>query len=383
MDKKIYRVVVIGTGMIANAAHIPAWRDLKDDVELVGVADIRPSAAQETAARYQIPRWYNDPQAMLDELKPDIVSVCTPNVYHKQWTIAALKSGANVLCEKPIATSLADAQEMYATAKTVGRALYACQSLRFMNSFSAAREFVASGELGDIYYCEINAIRRRGVPKWGFFHMAEHNAGGPLCDLGVHILDFLFWTIGNPNVVAASASTYTKLSNIDEGLITSLADSGAPLGVFTPRAYDYHEFDVEDFAAGFLRLENGACVVIKTSWAINLPENFMISIAGTRGGLQLPPVKLLKNQGRYLTEVLPKVLPDRDVAFSGHYGLTTNFIKFLRGEEEMLVKQTEALNVVRAIESLYRSAKEGREVQANEIGHQHDITDQTKIHEHE
>lgn len=365
MEKKIYRVAVIGTGMIANAAHIPAWKDLKKDVELVGVADIRPSAAQETAARYQIPRWYNDPQAMLEELKPDIVSVCTPNVYHKQWTLAALKAGAHVLCEKPIATRVADAEEMYAAARAVGRALYTSQSLRFMNSFFAAREFAAAGELGDVYYCEINAIRRRGVPKWGFFHMLEHNAGGPLCDLGVHILDFLFWSIGNPKVITASASTYTKLADIDEGLVTSLADSGAPIGVFTPRAYDYHEFDVEDFAAGFLRLENGACVVIKTSWAINLPENFTISIAGTKGGLQLPPLKLLNNQGRYQTEVLPKVLPDREVAFAGHYGLTANFIQYLRGEEEMLVKQAEAVNVVRAIEALYRSAKEGREVQAD------------------
>jgi predicted dehydrogenase len=362
MGKKIYRVALIGNGMIANAAHIPAWKDLKEDVEVVGVADIRPSASQETAARYQIPHWYSDPQRMLDELKPDIVSVCTPNVYHKQWTIAALNAGAHVLCEKPIATRLADAEEMYQTAQRVGRVLYASQSMRFMNAFSAAREFAASGALGELYYCEINAIRRRGVPKWGFFHMAEHNAGGPLCDLGVHILDFLLWTIGNPKVLTASATTYTKLANIDEGLVTSLADSGAPIGVFTPRPYDYHEFDVEDFAAGFLRLENGASVVIKTSWAINLPENFTISIAGSKGGLQLPPLKLLNNQGRYQTEVLPRVLPDREVAFAGHYGLTANFIKTLRGEEEMLVKQEEALNVARAIEALYRSASEGHEV---------------------
>ena len=365
MDKKKFRVALIGTGMIANAAHLPAWKDLKDDVEIVGVADIRPYAAEETATRYQIPRWFSDPQAMLEELKPDIVSVTTPNVYHKKWTIAALKSGAHVLCEKPIAVHLADAQEMYQTAKDVGRALYTSQSLRFMNSFAAAKEFAASGALGDVYYCEINSLRRRGVPKWGFFHMAEHNAGGPLCDLGVHILDFLFWTIGNPKVISASASTYRKLSDIDEGLVTSLADSGAPIGVFTPRPYDYHEFNVEDFAAGFLRMENGASVVIKTSWAINLPENFTISIAGTKGGLQLPPVKLFNNQGRYQSDVLPNVLPDRDVSFSGHYGLTRNFIQFLRGNEEMLVKEVEALNVVRAIEALYRSAEVGHEVLAD------------------
>ncbi len=364
MSKSIYRVAVIGAGMIANAAHIPAWRDLKDEVEIVGVADVRPAAAQETAERYHIPRWYADPQAMLAELQPDIVSVCTPNVYHKPWTLAALRAGAHVLCEKPIATRLADAEEMYQTARAAGRTLYASQSLRYMNEFSTAREFAAAGALGNVYYCEINAIRRRGVPKWGFFHMAQHNAGGPLCDLGVHILDFLFWTLGNPRVVSASASAYTRLADRDEGLLTSLADSGAPSGVFTPRPYDYREFDVEDFAAGFLRLENGASVVIKTSWALNLPENFTISIAGSQGGLQLPPLKLFNNQGRYQAEVTPRVLPDREVNFPGHYGLTANFIRYLRGQEALLIQESEVLNVVRAIEALYLSAAQGKEVAA-------------------
>ncbi len=69
-------------------------------VEVVGVADIRPEAAQETAQRYDVPRWYTDPQKMLDELQPDLISVCTPNVYHKQWSMAALKAGANVMCGK-------------------------------------------------------------------------------------------------------------------------------------------------------------------------------------------------------------------------------------------------------------------------------------------
>jgi predicted dehydrogenase len=357
-----YRIAIIGTGMIANAAHIPAWKNLKDDVEVVGVADIRPEAAQETAKRYSVPYVYSDPQVMLDELKPDIVSVCTPNVYHKQWTIAALKVGANVLCEKPIATHCADAVEMYDTAKAVGRVLYTSQSLRFLNTFIAAKEFAASGKLGEVYYAEVNAIRRRGVPTWGMFHMKVHNDGGPICDLGVHVLDFLYWTIGNPKVKTTSCMTYTKFGNRDEGLVISLADSGAPIGVFTPRPYDYHEFDVEDFASGYIRLSNGATVIIKASWAVNMPENFNIAIAGDEGGLQLPPLKLLNNQGRYQVEVTPKVLPDRDVVFAGHYGLTENFIKVLRGEEEMVVKREEVLNVVRTIEGLYRSAAEGREI---------------------
>ncbi len=92
MNKKQYKVAVIGTGMIANAAHIPAWKALGDEVEITGVADVRGNAAEETARRYGIANHYSDPQLMLEQLQPDIVSVCTPNVYHKPWTIAALES---------------------------------------------------------------------------------------------------------------------------------------------------------------------------------------------------------------------------------------------------------------------------------------------------
>ena len=112
------RVAIIGTGMIANSAHFPALNILREEglVDVEGVADIREEIAAETAKRHHVPNYYKDPQKMLDELKPDFVAVCTPNVYHKEWTIKALQAGAHVACEKPIATSYADANETWDTA---------------------------------------------------------------------------------------------------------------------------------------------------------------------------------------------------------------------------------------------------------------------------
>ncbi len=202
----------------------------------------------------------------------------------------------------------------------------------------------------------------RGIPTWGKFHMQAHNAGGPLWDLGVHILDFLFWTLGNPRVVSVSGMTYTKIGNRDEGLVPSAEASGAHAGLYNPRPYDYREFDVEDFATGYIRLEHGATLLIKVSWAVNLPESSTILIAGTEGGLQLPPLRLLTNQDGYQVEVTPRLPPDPERAFAGHYELAANFIRALRGEEEMLVKPEEVLNVTRTIEGLYQSALAGQEV---------------------
>jgi predicted dehydrogenase len=169
--------------------------------------------------------------------------------------------------------------------------------------------------------------------------------------------------MGNPKVVAVSGQVYTKLANQDEGLKTSLADSGAPLGVFDVRPYDYREFDVEDMAAGFLRLENGATVSIKTSWAANIPEGMGGTfILGTRGGLRMRPLTLVRNLGSYQVDVTPKVPQDPSILFYGQWKETAHFIKVIRGEEELMIKREEVLNVIRALDGLYQSAAEGREI---------------------
>lgn len=362
MEDKL-RVAVIGVGMIANAAHIPAWRNLQDDVEVVGVADLYEANARSTAERHGIPHAYTDAGKMLAELKPDIVSVCTPNCYHKEWTIAALQSGAHVLCEKPVAPGYEGALEMFQVAEAVGKVLLVGQSGRFTAATMAAKEFADAGQLGEVYYAETASMRRRGVPTWGMFHMKEHNAGGPIYDLSVHALDALLWIIGNPKVLAASGATYTKLANRDEGLITSLADSGAPIGVFNPRPYDYREFDVEDMAAGFLRLENGATISIKASWAANVPPDTGATfILGTEGGLRLRPLTLIRNMGSYQVDVTPKLPSEPSIPFYGHWRETEHMVRVIRGQEDLIVKREEVLNVIRALEGLYRSAEQGREV---------------------
>ena len=364
MPKELFKVAVIGAGMIANAGHLPAWKNLKDDVEVVGIADVEEDRAQQTAKRHGVPHAYQSWEKMLKELKPDIVSVTTPNMHHYEPTIGALKAGAHVLCEKPITTTYANAVSMYDTAKAAGRILMVGQSARFSNANLAAKEYASAGLLGEMYYGETVSMRRRGVPTWGVFHLKSQSGGGPIYDLGVHALDALLWIMGSPKAVSVSGIAVTKLANQDEGLVTSLSASGAPLGVYNPRPYDYREFDVEDMAAGFIRLENGAAVSFKVSWAANIPADGVgpTFILGTKGGLRLRPFTLVGATGRYQSDTTPVLNPDPNVPFFGHWRETEHFIKVIRGEEELMVKREEVLNVIRVLEGLYQSAAQGREI---------------------
>ncbi len=370
---KKLRIAIIGTGMIANSAHFPALEPFRREglVEVAGVADIRPKAAEETAKRHGVEKWYADPQKMLEELKPDFVAVCTPNRYHKEWTIKALEAGAHVACEKPIALTLADAKEMWAAAKKYNRHLFPCQCMRWRNYMQRAKELVESGELGELYFSDIAFIRRIGIPTWGMFHMKEHNFGGPFCDLGVHLIDSLLWIAGDKKVEAVSGSAYTKIADQGEDILLSIAESGAYAGTFTPRPYDYREFNVEDFAAGFMRLEGGMSVNFKFSWAINLPTtNLDMVLCGDKGGLSVNGEKLYKNIGRFQGECAMKWFdngPFKGVPFEQHRYMYRHIMEVLAGKAEYLITREQNLEVTKAIECFYRSAEENREIKSEEL----------------
>jgi predicted dehydrogenase len=362
------KVAIFAAGMIANAGHIPAWQNLQREVQVVGVFNHHLGRAQNTAQRHGIPHAFDDSAALLSELEPDIVSICTPNALHRTYAVEALEAGAHVFCEKPISGSYADAVAMYQVAERFGRELFVSQTGRFSSTAMSAKEFAVSGQLGEMYFAECSAWRRRGIPTWGRFHIQSASGGGPLYDLGVHALDLVLWLMGNPRVISASGVTYDKLARSEQDLVTSLTESGAPVGVYDPRPYDPDEFDVEDMAAGLVRLEDGGAVDIRVSWAANVPDGAGNTlILGTEGGLQLRPLTLIRNMGRYQVDVTPKVPRDPDIPFYGHWRAAEHFCRVVRHESEAIVRQEEVLNVMRALDGLYRSARLGRAVELGEL----------------
>ena len=352
-----FKVCIISCGMITNAAHIPAYRQFPEDYEIVAVSDINETAARETAERHGIPRYYTDAETMLREEKPEVVSVCVPNAFHKEYTMMALRHGANVLCEKPLAFHYSDAVEMFEYAKLAGKVLMACQSMRFTPDRLAAKKYIEAGGMDEIYYGELSRIRRRGIPYWGTFHMGKISGGGAFVDIGVHMLDALVWLMGNPAVKSVSGTTMQN----HKYEIGSLVSSGALSGnVHTKRPFDPEEMDVEDFSCGTITFENGAKVSFKVAWAANIPEAADIMLVSKKAGINLPSGKVLFGENgecELETEECPY-----DTPFSGHMYLTDNLRKVLKGEATPIVTPEETINVTKIIELFYQSAKQKMEV---------------------
>lgn len=358
----MFKVCIISCGMIANSAHIPAYRQFQEDYEIAAVCDINEQVARDTAERNGIANYYTDAEKMLKEQKPDVVSVCVPNNFHKHYTMLALQYGANVLCEKPMAFSYADAKEMFDFAKKQGKVLMACQSMRFTPDRLAAKKFIEEGGLEEIYYGEMARIRRRGIPTWGAFHIKKVSGGGAFVDIGVHMVDALVWLMGNPEVTSVTATTMQN----HKYELGSLKGSGALTGeVHSKRAFDPEEMDVEDFSCGIISFENGAKISFKVAWAANMPEASDIRLVGKKAGIDLPACKV------YFDENGESVISTEgllyDSPFAGHIYLADNLRKVLKGEAAPFVLPEETINVSAILELFYRSAELGREVFIEEL----------------
>lgn len=346
----MFKVCIIGSGMIAEAAHIPAYRNFKD-FTVSAICDNNLEKVKDAAKRNEIPAYYTDAEEMLLKEKPDVVSICVPNFLHKEFSILALKHDANVLCEKPLAFTEADAKEMFALAKQHNKILMACQSMRFTQDRLLAKKLIDENVIGDIYYGEFSRIRKRGLPRWGTFHIKNFSCGGAFVDLGVHMVDALVWLMGNPQLKSVCATT--KVNHADE--IGTLSETGARTGIVNnARKFDINEMDVEDFSSGSLLFENDLRINFTVAWNANMPESSSINLIGNKNGIYLPDCKLISaKEEKILTPTKDKFEGN---AFPGHFHVIEDLLKVLKSEKEPIIKPEETINVAKIIEGIYTSA---------------------------
>ena len=268
-------VALIGAGNIARIGHVPGL--LRAGARIIAVCDADLEKARLLAGELNPqPSVFTDYREMLATVKPDAVTIAIPNTFHAAVAIEALGIGAHVLCEKPLATTVADGEKMVETAAKADRVLALNLHFRLRPEFQHLKEMIASGTLGEIFYVNVRLMRRCGVPACGsWFTRREMAGGGALIDLGAHLIDLALWLLDFPGTKEVSAQIASLLGPRRVGL----GDWGQhrPEGVF----------DVEDFASVRLQTESGSVIVIETSWTYFGPDESRVQVLGSLAGVDV------------------------------------------------------------------------------------------------
>ncbi len=338
-------VGIIGTGGIAVNTHMPALA-AQPDTKIVAVCDVNEAGMHSAAQQFDVRQVFTDYRKMLEIPDLHAVHVCTPNYLHVQPAVDALDAGIHVMVEKPIARNAIEGALIVEAAKRSGKKLMVAQCMRFTAETQFLKRCIDAGDLGEIYFSRVWALRRRGVPSWGVFTDKEKQGGGPLIDIGVHMLDMALYLMGHPKPIAASGIAYTKIGN-------------TPGHVGRWGMWNYENYTVEDFAAGFVRLDNGASIVIESSFAANIAEDRMnVALLGTKGGAETSPIRIFGEDRGAVLDITPSYLPTVNmyaVEIRGFYDSIIN-------DTEPPVTGEQALNVMKILDALYKSGEEGREI---------------------
>ncbi len=360
-ESPILKIGIIGSGGIAVAKHMPSLAKLSN-VEMTAFCDIIPERAEKAAKKYGTSdaRVYGDYRELLKDKSIDVVHVCTPNKSHADITVDALESGKHVMCEKPMAKTPADAKRMVEAAKRTGKKLTIGYQNRYRPDSLYLNKLCRAGELGEIYYAKAHAIRRRAVPTWGVFLNEEEQGGGPLIDIGTHALDLTLWMMNNYKPKSVKGSVYYKLSK--------KKDAANAWGSWNP-----DEYTVEDSAFGFITMENGATIVLESSWALNNLQvgEAKTTLCGTEGGADMWD-GLRINGEKYGKLFITK--PGLDAGGVDFYDGKKDdpadleakmWIDCILNDREPLVKPEEALVVTEILEAIYESGRTGKEISFN------------------
>ncbi len=341
------RIGMIGAGGIA-ATQMKALASRKD-THLVALADIDQKTLDLRGDAFGVASRYTDFRQMLRKEHLDAVSICTPNLAHAEAAIAALKAGLHVLCEKPMAHTAAAARRMVETANQTGQKLVIGFQYRFNPRTQFLRSAVLNGELGEIRYGRVQALRRRGIPNWGGFGRKELQGGGPLIDIGVHVLEMTHYTMGSPKPVSASADLFTYLGNQPSNRVQSVW-----------KGWDYKTYTVEDLAVGRIRFENGAVLHIESSFAAHIEKDiFNFELMGEAGGCTWDPACIHRDEGGYMVDKVPGWLSPKQNWQDMFDAKMHAFVEHVLYDKPTIAPAADGLAVQQMLDALYRSAEQG------------------------
>lgn len=329
------RVGILGLGSIAQVVHLPILSQLPN-AELAGVCDVDRTKARAIAARFGIPRVFQDDDEVFRSDELDALVICTPSHLHETQAIASLQSGKHTLVEKPLAMSADGAARVIEAAAGAGRNVQVAMNNRFRPDCQALKPFAAGGELGELFLAHgawLNRRMRLLRPTWR--HRQATAGGGAFMDLGVQILDLAWWLLGFPKASSVYASMYQ------------------PQGM-----------EVEDSATVILRLTNGGCISLSVSWSTVASKDFHhLRLLGTRGSGTIAPLAVFKELETGMIDVTPQLPTQREHLYTASYrNELQDFLEAVQRHEPR-PRPAEQIELMRLVSLAYQSAAEKREVE--------------------
>lgn len=350
------RVGVIGCGI--GVFHIEGYEE-EPRARVMALAGLDEERCASLVQRFNIPLRYRDYQDLLANPEIDAVSICVPNHLHAEVAIAALRAGKHVLIEKPLARTAAEGEEILRVAADMNdRVVGIVFNKRYRADFEYVGDLARNGYFGKVYYAKAYWMRRSGIPGLGsWFTRKELSGGGPLIDLGVHMIDASLWALGNPELKTVSASTFAKLGPQGRG--------NWPRGRF--KAVDGADYEVEDLASAFIRTADGATLQIEVSWAAYLKETdeFGMELMGDQGGARVHikdyakegDVTIFSDLNGARVETKPRIYEQHE-----HGRVISRFIDSILLGVPMSPSGEEGLDRIRVIDAIYESAAAEREI---------------------
>jgi predicted dehydrogenase len=345
---KKLRVALVGCGGIAQT-HLGVYKNLPE-VEIVAGVDIVPARLKTMEEKWGVKAVYSDWKKMLKEVQPDAVDVCTPNGVHAQPVIDALNFGCHAMTEKPMAMTPAECEKMIAAAKKAKKKLTVGFQYRYHPNTQFLKRAADEGQFGNIMFVKCQALRRRGIPNWGVFGQKELQGGGPMIDIGVHVIEMAHYFMGSPRPVAASGNVWTFLGNKPSSVTSQWP------------GWDYKTYTVEDLAIGQIRFENGAIMQIEASFAAHIEKDvWNFTALGDKGGCAWDPSMIYTDRAGTMTNTVPSYLGDN----SWNYLFTTKIRNWVNGclnGTELTAPGEAGLGVQKILDGVYRAAAAGKEV---------------------
>lgn len=344
------RVGFVGSGGIARHYMGLFTKNMANDVEIVAISDSSDAALALAGDQFSIAKRFKNYKDMLRIKELDAVCVCTPNYLHAQPTIDALGAGKHVIVEKPMAMNATEAAAMVKAGKDNKKILVIGFQYRYAPAAQVIKRAIDEGQFGKVLFARCQALRRRGIPNWGVFTRKDLQGGGPMIDIGVHIIEVAHYLMGSPKPVSAFGSTYTYIGDKEEKA------KGVACG--WPN-WDYKNYTVEDLAVGLIRFDNGATLSVEASFAAHIEKDvFSFTLMGEKAGAQFEPLMLFKDEAGVMVNVTPTYVGGQD----GFLTKLQDFIECVKTGKQPQAPGEHGLMVQQILDGVYRSAETGKVV---------------------